>query len=126
QADPVRMRATAVASFEGEAPDAVEDRLVLVDLNPERHVRAMAHHEVGTHVNRRVGNLYLVIQHLVLQAPVMAGDDRVCPAAERRSLYPHGIAPVQRGPPRSRSLAACRDGSRFGAIRSGAGTPYAP
>ena len=46
----------------------------------------MAHHEVGTRINRRVGNLHLVVQYLVIQAPVMAGDDDVCPAAERRHV----------------------------------------
>jgi len=33
-----------------------------------------------------VGNLYLVVQHLVIQAPVMAGDDDVCPALERHNI----------------------------------------
>src|SRR5712691_3703247 len=57
QADPVGMLAISVAGFEGETPDAVEDRLVLVDLDSKRHVGTMAHDEVGTHVNRHVGNL---------------------------------------------------------------------
>jgi hypothetical protein len=78
QTNPVRMLATAMAGFKGEAPNSVKDRLALVYFDPERHVRAMAHHEVCTRLNRRVGNLYLVVQHFMIQTPVMAGDDHVC------------------------------------------------
>src|SRR5712692_466268 len=38
QADTVGMCATAVSGFEREAPNTIEDRLVLVYLDPERHV----------------------------------------------------------------------------------------
>ena len=46
----------------------------------------MAHHKVGTRINRCVGNLHLVVQHLVIQVPMMAGNDDVCTAAECHNI----------------------------------------
>ena len=46
----------------------------------------MAQHQVCTRINRRVGNFYLVVQYLLIQPPVVASDDDVCLAAQRRLL----------------------------------------
>ena len=46
----------------------------------------MAHHEVGTCINRHACNLHLVVQYLVIQTPVVAGNDDVCPATECRHI----------------------------------------
>jgi hypothetical protein len=39
---------------------AIENRLVLVDLNAERHVRAMPEDKISARINGAVGNVDLV------------------------------------------------------------------
>ena len=67
----------APRGLEGETPDLVEDRLTLAHFYPQRHVGAMAHHQVCACIDGRMGDLHLVIQDLMIQAPMMAGDDDV-------------------------------------------------
>ena len=71
---------------EGEASETVEDRLALVELDGRDGVDAVAHDDVGAGIDRRMGDLLLVLQHLVPQAPVVRRDQDVYLRPERFDL----------------------------------------
>ena len=62
---------------EREAAEAVENRLALIHLDRAGVVRSVTHHHVGAGSDRRVGDLDLVVEHILEQSPVMGGDQLV-------------------------------------------------
>ena len=75
-----------VSLVEGETAETVEDRLVLVDLDGRDGVDAVSHDDVGAGIDRRMGDLLLVLQHLGPQAPVVRRDQDVDLRPERFEL----------------------------------------
>ena len=72
--------------LEQEVAEAVEDRLALVDLDGRDGVDAVSHDDIGAGIDRRMGDLLLVLQHLVPQAPVVRRDQDVDLRPERCEL----------------------------------------
>ena len=66
-----------VALDEAKAAEAVIDRLGLVDLNAERIVFRVRHHDVGARVDRGVRDLALEIEYLAAMAHVMRRHDDI-------------------------------------------------
>ena len=66
-----------VALDEAKAAEAVIDRLGLVDLNAERIVFRVRHHDVGARVDRGVRYLALEIEYLAAMAHVMGRHDDI-------------------------------------------------
>ena len=87
-ADPVAVLAPAVAGVEREAAEPVEDRLALVDLHRQRVMRAVADDDVGAGVDRGVRDLGHVIEHFLVQAPVVGADHDVRLRAQARRRPP--------------------------------------
>src|SRR5262249_25555995 len=76
----------AVSLVERGAAKTVEDRLALVDLDGRDVVDAVSHNDVGASIDRRMGDLLLVLQHLIPQAPVVRRNQDVDLQPERCEL----------------------------------------
>ncbi len=77
------MATGAMAGVERKAAESVEDRFAAIDLDGQRIVRAVADDQIGPRIDRRVGDLGHVGEHLLVQSPVAGRDDDVGLPAQR-------------------------------------------
>src|SRR5271165_3265883 len=69
-AEPVAMTVPPMSGMEREAAQPIKDRLPAVEFDRQREMRAVADHDLGAGVDRRVANFAHVIQHVAADTPM--------------------------------------------------------
>src|SRR5262245_11126847 len=82
------MLTAAVTGVEGEAAQSVKNRLALVDLHRQRVVRAVPDDDVGAGIYGGMGYLRHVVEHFLVQAPVVRGHHYVGAFAQSLHIRP--------------------------------------